>query len=100
MKEWNNIYAVFAETAERRKDHTAIIYLGTTFSYRKIKTLAETFAAALSDLGVRPEQRVMMYIPNGVQWVVTWLGIQKIGAAAVPITPIYTPHDLKYIAND
>ena len=100
MKKLNTIYSVFAETAERRKHQAAIIYLGTTFSYRKIKTLAETFAAALLDLGVGPEQRVMMYIPNSVQWVVTWLGIQKIGAAAVPITPIYTPHDLKYIAND
>jgi long-chain acyl-CoA synthetase len=100
MKEMNDIYSVFAETAERRKSQTAIIYLGTTFSYHEIKTLAETFAAALSDLGAGPEQRVLMYIPNSVQWVVTWLGIQKIGATAVPITPIYTPYDLKYIAND
>ncbi len=41
-----------------------------------------------------------MYIPNSIQWVVAWLGIQKLGAVAVPITPIYTPHDLRYIAND
>ncbi len=100
MKELNNIYAVFAETAERRKDHSAIIYLGTTFSYRKIKTLAETFAAALADMGVAPGQRIVLYIPNSVQWVVAWLAIQKLGAVCVPITPIYTPHDLKYIAND
>jgi long-chain acyl-CoA synthetase len=35
-----------------------------------------------------------------VQWIVAWLGIQGAGGVCVPITPIYTPHDLKYIAND
>ena len=29
-----------------------------------------------------------------------WLGIQKAGGVCVPITPIYTPSDLSYIAND
>jgi long-chain acyl-CoA synthetase len=95
-----NIYAAFEETAERRGRHPAVIYLGTKYSYLKIKELAERFAAALLGLGVTPGQKVVLYIPNTVQWVVTWLGIQRAGAVAVPITPIYTPHDLKYIAND
>jgi long-chain acyl-CoA synthetase len=42
----------------------------------------------------------MLYIPNSIQWVVAWLGVQRLGAVAVPITPIYTPHDIIYIAND
>jgi len=96
----HNIYALFAEAAERHPDKTAVFYLGTRFSYRKLKNLSERFAAALSDNGVNAGQRVMMYIPNSVQWVVSWLGIQKLGAVAVPITPIYTPHDINYIAND
>jgi len=95
-----NIYAAFEETARRRRDHTAVIYLGTRYSYRDVQRLAERFAAALIGLGVKPQQRVMLYIPNTLQWVVTWLGIHRAGAVAVPITPIYTPHDLRYIAND
>jgi long-chain acyl-CoA synthetase len=95
-----NIYAAFEATAERRKHHTAVIYLGTRYSYLKVKELAERFAAALLSVGVTRGQRVVLYIPNTVQWVVTWLGIQRVGAVPVPITPIYTPHDLRYIAND
>jgi len=95
-----DIYSNFAATAERRGEHPAIIYLGNKFSYNRVKALAQRFAVALTELGVAPGQRVMMYIPNSIQWVVCWLGIQKIGAVCVPITPIYTPHDLKYIAND
>ena len=96
----NNIYAIFAEAAERHPDKTAVFYLGTRFSYRKLQNLSERFAAALNDKGVKAGQPVMMYIPNSIQWVVSWLGIQKLGAIAVPITPIYTPHDISYIAND
>ena len=86
-----DIYSVFADTARRRPRHPAVIYLGNQFTYGRIKDLAGRFAAALSGLGIGPGQKVMMYIPNSIQWVVSWLGIQKLGAVAVPITPIYTP---------
>lgn len=95
-----NIYATFAETAEQRKNHTAVVYVGTRFSYQRLKDMADRFAAALDDAGLKAGQKVVIYIPNSIQWVVAWLGIQKMGGVSVPITPIYTPHDLKYIAND
>jgi long-chain acyl-CoA synthetase len=95
-----SIYDNFAETAEQRGNYTAVFYLGTRYSYSRIRTLADRFASALTDMGVTAGQKVMLYIPNSIQWVVCWLGIQQIGAVAVPITPIYTPHDLNYIAND
>ena len=94
------IYSAFAAAAEQHKNHAAVIYLGTQFTYRKLKNLSERFAVALTDMGLTSGQRVIMYIPNSIQWVISWLACQKIGAVCVPITPIYTPHDLNYIAND
>ncbi len=95
-----NIYATFAAAAQRNPNKTAVVYLGTRFSYRRVQNLSERFAAALSDNGIKADQKVMLYIPNSIHWVVLWLGVQKLGAVAVPITPIYTPHDISYIAND
>ena len=95
-----NIYSAFEATADRCQDHTAVVYLGTRFSYGHVENLTGRFAAALNEMGIRPGHKVIIYIPNSIQWVVAWLGIHRIGAVAVPITPIYTPHDLKYIAND
>jgi long-chain acyl-CoA synthetase len=95
-----NIYSAFEKVAADRGQHTAVNYLGTQFSYLKLKDLAERFAAALTEMGVKPGQKTILYIPNSIQWVVAWLGIQRLGAVCVPITPIYTPYDLKYIAND
>jgi len=86
-----NIFSTFAQTAERRGHNSAVIYLGTRYDYLKLKNLSERFAAALQDIGVRRGQRVMLYIPNGIQWVVSWLGIQRADAVCVPITPFTPP---------
>jgi len=95
-----NIFTAFNETAALRGNNTAVVYLGTRFSYRRLKNMVDSFAGALNHAGLTAGQKVIIYIPNSIQWVVAWLGIQKIGGICVPITPIYTPHDLKYIAND
>ncbi len=96
----NNIYATFEDVAERRGNSTAVTYLGTRSSYLGLRDMAGRFATALVEVGVEPRARIILYIPNSIQWVVAWLGIQKLGGVCVPITPIYTPYDLKYIAND
>jgi len=102
VTDFNNdsIYSVFAEAAEKHAGKTAAIYLGERFSYQRLRWLAERFGSALSGMGVQPGQKIMLYIPNSIHWVVAWLGAQRIGAVTVPITPIYTPHDVAYIAND
>jgi long-chain acyl-CoA synthetase len=42
----------------------------------------------------------MIYIPNCIQWVIAFLAIQKIGAVIVPVSPIYTSHELEYMIDD
>jgi long-chain acyl-CoA synthetase len=98
--EKHGIFSTFEAVAQKKGNGTAVIYLGTKYSYYKLQDLAERFAAALADRGLRKGQRIIIYLPNSIQWVVVWLGIQRAGGVCVPITPIYTPYDLKYIAND
>lgn len=94
------IVEAFEKQAEKHPDKTAIIFLGTEFSYSRIGEYVRRFAAALYEMGVREGEKMIIYIPNSPQWVIAWFGIQKIGGIAVPITPIYTSYDLQYIAND
>ncbi len=95
-----NIFSAFASAAAKNSNKTAIIYLGTRFTYKTILRRVENFAASLKDAGVTEGERIVLYVPNSVHWVIAWLGIQRAGAVVVPITPIYTKHDLVYIAND
>jgi len=90
----------FDRMSEAYPGRTAIIYLGESFSYRRLRELSERFAGALAGLGVRKGDRVMVYIANSVQWVIAFLGIQKIGAVIVPVSPIYTSHEIAYMIQD
>jgi long-chain acyl-CoA synthetase len=97
---FDHIFDAFSASAERYGDKTSLVYLGTRFSYKRILGFARHFAASLSAHGVCPGDRVVLYLPNSVQWVIAWLGVLRAGAVAVPITPIYTDYDVSYIARD
>lgn len=90
----------FERACEKYADKTAIIYLGEKFSYLKIKELIDRFATALHELGVRKDDKVMLYIPNCPQFLIAYLGAQRIGAIPVPVSPIYTPYEMRYLIND
>lgn len=95
-----NIGQAFKERALENPTRTAIFFLGTAYAYGRLLRWAESLAANLQAMGIEPGQRVIIYLPNCPQWVVAWLGTVMAGAVAVPITPIYTAHDLRYIAQD
>jgi len=90
----------FDRMSETYPQRPALVFLGERFSYSRLRSLSERFGAALQAMGIRKGDRVMVYIPNSVQWVIAFLGIQKIGAVIVPVAPIYTSHEITYMIKD
>ncbi|MFH1242639.1 MAG: AMP-binding protein [Pseudomonadota bacterium] len=90
----------FDRMSERYPEKTAIVYLGEHFSYARLRDLSERFAGALSGMGVKKGDRAMIYVSNCIQWVITFLGVQRIGAVIVPVSPIYTSYEIEYMVND
>lgn len=99
-KEKEYTFTRFDKICAKYPDNNAVVYLGERFSYTKLKDLTERFAYSLNNLGVGKGDRVMIYIQNCIQWVIAFLGIQKIGAVAVPVAPIYTSYEIEYMVND
>lgn len=97
---YQTIFEAFSAIASNYPDNTAVEYLGTRYSYKRLLSLVEKFAGGLAQLGIKKTDRIMMYIPNSIQLVLSWLAAQRLGAIIIPITPIYTVPDLKYVAND
>jgi long-chain acyl-CoA synthetase len=95
-----SIYPFFENTAKKFPTKPALIYLGSTYTYAQLETLVNRAASSLAALGIQPGDKAIIFLPNLPQWTVAWLALQKIGAVAIPITPIYAPSDLQYIAND
>ncbi len=90
----------FDKMIVRYPDITAVLYLGELLSFSQLQNLSERFAGALTDLGVKKGDKVMIYLSNCIQWIISFLGIQKIGAVIVPVSPIYTSHELDYMIRD
>ena len=94
------LIAGLERACEKYPNHPALIYLGEKFSYKRLKELIDRFSTALYDLGVRANDKVMLYIPNCPQFLIGYFGAQQIGAIPVPVSPIYTPYEIKYLIND
>jgi long-chain acyl-CoA synthetase len=90
----------FDQMCERYPEKAAVIYLGEKYSYARLKDLSQRFAGALIDMGIKKGDRIMIYIPNCIQWVIAFLGIQRIGGVIVPVAPIYTSYEIEYMIND
>ena len=93
-------FSRFDEMCAKEPGNTALYYLGERYSYGKLSMLIDRFAAGLVKIGVRPQDRVMLYIPNCPQWIVANFAINKIGAVTVPVSPIYTAYEIEYMIED
>ncbi len=93
-------FSRFEKAVEKYPQHTALVFLGQRFSFRRLKELSDRFATGLSRLGIKKGDRLMLYLSNSVQLVVAFLAAQKIGAVVVLVSPIYTSHEIEYMAND
>jgi long-chain acyl-CoA synthetase len=94
------VYTRFEQACEKGPENTALIYLGESFAYKKLKELVDRFATALHDLGVKDNDRVMLYTPNCPQFLIAFFAAQRLGAIPVPISPIYTRYEIEYMIND
>lgn len=78
-------------------DHGSDTYLVTPterLTYRQADSRSADAARWLLREGVGKGARVGLFFPNGVDWVIWWLAVTRIGALAVPLSTMYTPAEL------
>ncbi|MGH7753784.1 MAG: benzoate-CoA ligase family protein, partial [Gemmatimonadales bacterium] len=85
-----------ARVREGRGDRTALITDAGRLSYREVQALANRYANLLSSAGVCPEQRVIIALPDGPDYVAALFGILKIGAVVVMVNPELKPDAIEY----
>jgi len=92
---------VLRETVKAgRGDDPALLFQGTTISYRQLDLQSGAFASALVAAGVRKGDRVAIVMPNSPQMIIAEFGIWKAGGVVVPINPLYTGHELEYAISE
>ena len=90
------------ERSERFKDKIFLYEreLPEGISYEAFDRLTDLIADGLERIGLRPGDRVAVLHPNSAQTVISYFAIFKAGCIVIPINPIYTAREIKYILND
>ncbi|MBA3324006.1 MAG: long-chain-fatty-acid--CoA ligase [Rhodobacteraceae bacterium] len=87
-------------SVERYPNHTALVFEDRRWTYREWRNRVRRFAQALSDLGVRPGDRVAFYVSTSENSVTTYFACQVIGAVAVPLNFRLSPGEAAYVIKD
>jgi benzoate-CoA ligase family protein len=81
---------------EGRGDRTALICGDRRVTYAELAALVNRAGHVLRELGVRQEERVLLALSDGVEFVATWYAAQKIGAVTAEIYTFLSAKDIAY----
>ena len=69
---------------------------GVRYTYRDLDAAVERVARGLIACGLRPGERVGIWAPNCVEWLLTMFGAARAGLILVNINPAYRTSELDY----
>src|SRR5262245_32581272 len=101
MKAPDALHGFLLEAAGRWPERTAVVEPGAgEINYRDFATLSDRLRDRLAAMGVRPGDRVGIYVRKSIDAVAAIYGILKAGAAYVPVDPGAPPARDAYILHD
>jgi len=90
-----------AATAARFPDRPAVVFReqGVRWTWREFAAAVDAMAAGLMALGLRRGDRVGIWSPNRVEWLLTQFATARAGLVMVNINPAYRLSELEYALN-
>ncbi|MEU6882873.1 FadD3 family acyl-CoA ligase [Streptomyces sp. NPDC046712] len=95
--EWGSIAGLVRSAAERYGTAEAVVDGRTRISYEELGERVERAAAACLATGVRPGDRVAIWAPNTLDWIVSALGAVTAGAVLVPLNTRFKGTEAAYV---
>ena len=97
-----NVAGELAELVDARgwSQRPAFHVDGRMYRHGEVHELAARLAGGLAERGVRPGDRVYLALPDGIDWVVTFLAVARLGATAVLVNPELPDTDHKALVAD
>ncbi len=81
-------------------EHTALVYLGQTISYRALDEQANRLANVLKAEGCGQGDVLAIHLPNTPQYILGFVAAAKLGMVVTSISALLTPPEIAYQAND
>ncbi|AEY66121.1 non-ribosomal peptide synthetase [Clostridium sp. BNL1100] len=91
---------LFEEQVAKTPHNIALTFGNETMTYAELNGKANSLAHRLRELGVKPDDRVVLLAERSVEMIVGILGIIKAGGAYVPIDPAYPEERIRFVIED
>ena len=89
------------EVAATRYPHKlAVAYYGGELTYHELFDQVNRMAGYLARIGVRRGDRVLLYMHNCPQFIISYYAILRAGAVVVPLNALIVSRELRYFAQD
>lgn len=78
----------------------AVVDSNGSYSYQELQDLVLRAATALRELGLEPEDRLLLIIGDTVLFPTLFLGAIRAGIVPIPLNPLLSEEDFRYIIED
>lgn len=89
-------YFLDARIEEGLGDKTAVYCGNKSYTYAQVQAMANRVGNALLGLGVEMEDRVLIVLPDSVEFAAAWFGVAKIGAVITMVNTMLPSADYEY----
>lgn len=100
MKYPTLLHEYFEMSAARSPGKEALVCRDRRWTYQDIKDQSDALSRALTGLGVQKQDRVVVYMDNDAEVVISMIGVMKTGAIFVNLNGMLKPKKLSYILQD
>ncbi|MCX5406485.1 FadD3 family acyl-CoA ligase [Streptomyces sp. NBC_00335] len=94
---WTSIGGLVRHAAARYGDREAVVDGRVRIDYAQLGERVERAAAACMAAGVEPGDRVAVWAPNTLEWIVSALGAVSAGAVLVPLNTRFKGSEAAYV---
>ncbi|WP_306319876.1 MULTISPECIES: long-chain fatty acid--CoA ligase [unclassified Streptomyces] len=95
-----SLAAILADNARRHPDKTALVAGETRLTFARLWHDVRKQAAALTELGVRPGDKIALMAPNTVEFPRAYYAAIAAGAAVVPVHLLLSAHEVEHVLKD
>ncbi|MFJ9304084.1 hypothetical protein COF04_29580 [Bacillus toyonensis] len=94
------IHTIFDHIAMKYSNKIAIVDSGGETNYEELYSLANQMAKILKDNGVVTGSRVLIYLPQSRNYVISIIGVLKAGGVYIPVDHHYPLERVSYMLKD
>lgn len=92
--QYKTIGDCFAERVRKTPDQVAVEFEGQEMTWRELDELSDWLVMRFRFFGMKKGSRAAIWCGNCLQWVIVYLGLQKLGALTILINPGYQEEEL------